>query len=83
VPESVKEQELAERMGLQHPKGFRIYSSKSPAPAICAYGSEKYCGSGRHAQFIADKVGVRTFRLVEAARIMGFVPRLVDQIGTR
>ena len=82
VPESVKEQELAERMGMLNPKGFRIYSSKSPAPTICAYGSEKYCGPGRHAQFITDKVGVRTFRLVEAARIMGFVPRVVDQLST-
>jgi hypothetical protein len=60
VPESVKEQELAERMGMLNPKGFRIYSSKSPAPTICAYGSEKYCGPGGHAQFIADNVGIRT-----------------------
>jgi hypothetical protein len=78
----VNEQELAERMGMQNPKGFRIYSSKSPAPTICAYGSEKYCGPGRHAQFIADKVEVRTLRLVEAARIIGFVPRVVDQLST-
>jgi hypothetical protein len=35
-----------------------------------------------HAQFIADTVGIRTLRLVEAARIMGFVPRVVEQLST-
>ena len=45
-PKTDKEQQLAERMGMVNPKGFRIYSSKSPAPTICSYGSEKYCGPG-------------------------------------
>ena len=64
-----------------NPKGFRIYSSKQPAPTICSYGSEKYCGPGRNGQFITDKVGIGTFRATEAARIHNFIPRVVDQGG--
>jgi site-specific DNA-cytosine methylase len=80
-PETDKEQQLAERMGMMNPKGFRIYSSKSPAPTICAHGSEKYCGPGGHTQFITDKAGIRILRLVEAARVTGMIPCIVDQLS--
>ena len=74
LPESEKEKELAGKFGMVNPKGFRIYSSKRPAPTICSYGSEKYCGPGRNGQFITDKVGIRTFRVTEAARVHDFLP---------
>jgi len=61
LPETEKEKELAGKFGMLNPKGFRIYSSKQPAPTICSYGSEKYCGPGRNGQFTTDKVGIRTF----------------------
>jgi hypothetical protein len=83
LPETEKEKELARKFGMVSPKGFRIYSSKRPAPTIlCSYGSEKYCGPGRNGQFITDKVGIRTFRVTEAARIHDFLPRVVDQLST-
>jgi len=66
---------------MTNPKGFIIYSSKQPAPTICSYGSEKYCGPGRNGQFVTDKVGIRTFRATEAARIHNFLPRIVDQLS--
>jgi site-specific DNA-cytosine methylase len=81
LPETEKEKELAGKFGMLNPKGFRIYSSKQPAPTICSYGSEKYCGPGRNGQFITDKVGIRTLRATEAARIHNFLPRVVDQLS--
>ena len=81
-PETEKEQELANRLGMQNPKGFRIYSSKHPAPTICSYGAEKYCGPGRHTQFITDKAGIRVMRMEEAARVTGCLPRVVEQFST-
>ena len=81
LPETEKEKELAGKFGMTNPKGFRIYSSKQPAPTICSYGSEKYCGPGRNGQFITDKVGIRTFRATEAARVHNFLPRIVDQLS--
>ena len=81
LPETEKEEELAGKFGMLNPKGFRIYSSKQPAPTICSYGSEKYCGPGRNGQFITDKVGIRTFRATEAARVHNFLPRIVDQLS--
>jgi hypothetical protein len=80
--ETAKEQELVNKMDMRNPKGFRIYSSKAPAPTICSYGSEKYCGPGRHTQFITDNEGVRILRMQEAARIMGCLPRVIDQLST-
>ena len=82
LSETEKEKELAGKFGMMNPKGFRIYSSKQPAPAICSYGSEKYCGPGRNGQFITDKVGIRTFRATAVARIHDFLPRVVDQLST-
>jgi hypothetical protein len=38
LPETEKEKELAGKFGMTNPKGFRIYSSKQPAPTICSYG---------------------------------------------
>ena len=34
LPETEKEKELAGKFGMTNPKGFRIYSSKQPAPTI-------------------------------------------------
>jgi hypothetical protein len=67
---------------MQNPKGFRVYSSKHPAPTICTYGAEKYCGPGRHTQFITDKAGIRVMRMEEAARVTGCLPRVVEQFST-
>ena len=80
--ETAKEQELVDKMDMNNPKGFRIYSSRAPAPTICSYGSENYCGPGRHTQFITDNEGVRLLRMQEAARIMGCLPRVIDQLST-
>ena len=82
LPETEKEEALAQKRGPKNPKGFRIYSSKHPAPTICAYGSEKYCGPGRHTQLITDKVGIRCASVPEAARIHGMIPRAVNELST-
>jgi site-specific DNA-cytosine methylase len=81
-PETEQEQDLANRLGMQTPKGFRVHSSKHPAPTICSYGAEKYCGPGRHTQFITDKAGIRVVRIKDAARVTGCLPRVVEQLST-
>ena len=76
------QQERRERFpGIRNFKGFRVYSLRSPAPCLLAYGKEEFCGPGKNTQFYLDDYGnIRLLTVREAARIHNFTDRCIDSL---